>query len=70
MAVLKSDSKVITGHVAKSSKVRNRTLEKYFDTIQRMEGSFKGFYTKNIPRGDNEHADLIAKLVAQGFSYL
>jgi hypothetical protein len=46
MAVLKSDSKVITGHVVKSSKVRNPTLEKYFDTIQRMEGSFQGFYIK------------------------
>jgi hypothetical protein len=27
-------------------------------------------FCKNVPRGDNEHADLIAKLVAQGFSYL
>ena len=31
-----------------------------------MEASFKGFLVKNIPRGDNEQADLLAKSVAQG----
>ena len=31
-----------------------------------MEVSFEGFLVKNIPRGENEHADLLAKSVAQG----
>ena len=31
-----------------------------------MEASFEGFSVKNIPRGENEHADLLAKSVAQG----
>jgi hypothetical protein len=31
-----------------------------------MEASFKGFSVKNIPIGENEHADLLAKSVAQG----
>jgi hypothetical protein len=31
-----------------------------------MEASFKGFLVKNIPRGDNEQADLLAKSAAQG----
>jgi hypothetical protein len=31
-----------------------------------MEASFEGFSVKNIPRGDNEQADLLAKSVAQG----
>jgi hypothetical protein len=64
--VLKFDSQIITGHVNKSINERNPTLEKYLDTIQRMEGSFEGFSVKNIPRGDNEHADLLAKSDAQG----
>jgi hypothetical protein len=63
---LKSDSQVITGHVDKSSKARDLKLEKYLATVQRMEVSFEGLLVKNIPRGDNEHADLIAKLAAQG----
>jgi ribonuclease HI len=42
-AILKSDSQVITGHVGKSSKARDSKLEKYLDTVQRMEASSKGF---------------------------
>ena len=56
-AVLKSDSQVITGQVDKSSKARDLKLEKYLDTVRRMEASFEGFSLKNIPRGDNEQTD-------------
>jgi hypothetical protein len=31
-----------------------------------MEASFEGFSIKNIPRGENEHADLVAKSATQG----
>jgi hypothetical protein len=31
-----------------------------------LEASFEGFSVKNIPRGENEHADLLAKLATQG----
>jgi ribonuclease HI len=65
-ATLKSDSQVILGHIDKNSKARDPKLEKYLNTIRRMEVSFKGFSVKNIPRGENEHADLLAKSAAQG----
>jgi hypothetical protein len=65
-AILKTDSQVISGHVDKSSKARDPKLEKYLDTVRRLEASFECFSVKNIPRGDNEHADLLAKLAAQG----
>jgi ribonuclease HI len=65
--VLKSDSQVITDQVDKSSKARDPKLEKYLDTVRKMEASFEGFLVKNIPRGGNEQADLLAKSVAQGF---
>ena len=52
--VLKSDSQVITGQIDKSSKARDPKLEKYIDTVRRMEASFEGFLVKNIPRGENE----------------
>jgi ribonuclease HI len=67
-AVLKSDSQVITGHVDKSSKARDPKLKKYLDTVQRMEASIEGFLVKNIPRGYNEQADLLAKSAAHGAS--
>jgi ribonuclease HI len=65
-AVLKSDSQVITGHVDKSNRARDPKLEKYLNTVWRMEASSEGFSVKNIPRGENEHADLLAKSAAQG----
>jgi ribonuclease HI len=65
-AVLKTDSQVIAGHVYKSSKARDPKLEKYLDTVRRLEASFEGFSVKNIPRGENEHADLLAKSAAHG----
>jgi ribonuclease HI len=67
IAILKYYSQVIIGNVDKSSKVKDPKMEKYLDTVRRMEASFKGFSVKNIPRGDNEQADLLAKSVAQGF---
>jgi ribonuclease HI len=65
-AILKTNSQVISGHVDKSSKARDPKLEKYLDTVRRLEASFDGFSVKNIPRGENEYADMLAKSVAQG----
>jgi ribonuclease HI len=65
-AILKTNSQVIAGHVDKSSKAQDLKLEKYLDAVRRLEASFEGFSVKNIPRGENEHADLLAKSAAQG----
>jgi ribonuclease HI len=69
-AILKTDSQVISGHIDKSCKARDPKLKKYLDTVRRLEASFEGFSVKNIPRGENEHVDLLAKSVAQGLLYL
>jgi hypothetical protein len=50
-AVLKTDSQVISGHIDKSCKARDPNLEKYLDTVRRLETSFEGFSVKTIPRG-------------------
>jgi ribonuclease HI len=65
-AVLKTDSQVISGHIDKSCRARDPKLEKYLDTVRRLEASFEGFSFKNIPQGENEHANLLAKSAAQG----
>jgi ribonuclease HI len=69
-AVLKTDSQVISGDVDKSCRARDPNLEKYLDTVRRLEDSFEGFSVKNIPRGENEHADLLAKSVVGGLRLL
>jgi ribonuclease HI len=65
-AILKTDSQVISGHVDKCSKARDPKLEKYLDDVRRLEASFEGFSVNNIPRGENEHANLLAKSAAMG----
>jgi ribonuclease HI len=60
-AVLKSNSQVITGKVDKPSKAKKPVFEKYLDMVQRMQSSFEGFSMKNIPRLDNEQADILAR---------
>jgi hypothetical protein len=50
-ALLKSDSQVIAGQVDKSSKERDLKLEKYLDTVRRMEASFEGFLVKSVQKG-------------------
>jgi ribonuclease HI len=50
-AILKTDSQVISGHVDKSSKARDPKLEKYLDTVQRLEASFEGFLLRIIQEG-------------------
>jgi ribonuclease HI len=45
-AVLKTDSQVISGHVDKSSKARDPKLEKYLDTVRRLEASFEVFLSR------------------------
>jgi ribonuclease HI len=64
--ILKTDSQVISDHIDKNSKARDLKLEKYLATVRRLEASFVGFSVKNIPRGENEHADLLAKSATQG----
>jgi hypothetical protein len=34
--------------------------------VRRLEASFEGFFVKNIPRGENEHAYMFAKSAAKG----
>jgi ribonuclease HI len=48
--ILKTDSQVISGHVYKSSKARDPKLEKYLDTVRRLEASFEGFSVKKYSK--------------------
>jgi hypothetical protein len=50
----------------KNSLAKSSVLEKYLIIVQRMEASFGGFLVKNIPIGENEHAYMLVKFVAQG----
>ena len=64
-AVLKSDSKLVAGHVDKQFTVRDDTLAEYVAAVRSLEKCFKGFTIVHIPRAGNEEADALAKAAAQ-----
>jgi hypothetical protein len=57
-----------TGGQVKQSK--EFKLSEVPDMVRMMDSSFEGFPVKNIPRLDNEHADMLAKSTAQGLPLL
>ena len=65
-AILLSDSQVISDHIDKSLKAKEETLQKYLQTIRRMESHFEGFSVKKIARTQNDEADTLARAASQG----
>jgi ribonuclease HI len=56
-AIIKTDSQVISGHIKKSFKAREPELQKYLQTIRKIEGFFLGITTKPILWSENSKAD-------------
>jgi ribonuclease HI len=48
--ILKTDSQVISSHIDKSSKARDPKLEKYLDTVRRLEASFRRFFCQEYSK--------------------
>jgi ribonuclease HI len=63
--IIKTDSKVIQGHIEKESEARNPVLMKYLEKVREMERHFKGYSVQHIPRDDNNEADKLAKVAAR-----
>jgi ribonuclease HI len=62
---IKTDSKVIQGHIEKESEARNPVLMKYLEKVREMERHFKGYSVQHIPRDDNNEVDKLAKAAAR-----
>jgi ribonuclease HI len=48
-AIIKTDSQVISGHIDKSSKARDPKLEKYLDTVCRLD-FFQRFFCQEYSK--------------------
>lgn len=51
--LVKTDSKVVAGHVEKEYTAKEPELIKYLAVVRAMEKKFKGFTLKHIPSGKN-----------------
>jgi hypothetical protein len=63
--IIRTDLKVIQGHIEKESEARNPVLMKYLGKVREMERHFKGYLVQHIPRDDNNEADKLVKVAAR-----
>jgi hypothetical protein len=63
--VLRTDSKVVLGHIEKECIAREPMLERYLVVVQRMENYFKGLTMEYIECNKNAEADDLVKAVAR-----
>ncbi|XP_075663275.1 uncharacterized protein LOC142632832 [Castanea sativa] len=56
------DSKLIVGQVNGEFEARDERMKKYLSRVKGVLGMFKSFKVRQIPRGQNAHADSLAML--------
>ena len=59
---LYSDSRLVVGQVNGEFEDRDERMQGYLAKVQRAQAQFKSFILKQIPRGQNAHADSLAML--------
>jgi ribonuclease HI len=64
--IIKTDSKVVAGHVEKDYAAKDPTLMQYLTAVRSLERQFKGFTLQHVDRAKNEEADALAKAAARG----
>nr|AAP44597.1 putative polyprotein [Oryza sativa Japonica Group] len=64
--LIRTDSKLVAGHVDKSFEAKEEGMKKYLEAVRSMEKCFTGITVKHLPRDQNEEADALAKSAACG----
>jgi ribonuclease HI len=64
--IVKTDSKVVAGHVEKEYSAKDPALMEYLMTVRSLKRQFKGFTLQHVDRARNEEADTLAKAAARG----
>ena len=59
---LYSNSRLVVGQVNGDFEARDERMQGYLAKVQNARAQFKGFVLKQIPRGQNSHADSLAML--------
>nr|AAO37475.1 putative polyprotein [Oryza sativa Japonica Group]ABF96980.1 retrotransposon protein, putative, unclassified [Oryza sativa Japonica Group] len=64
--LIRTDSKLVAGHVDKSFEAKEEGMKRYLEVVRSMEKRFVGITVEHLPRGQNEQADALAKSAAFG----
>ena len=57
-----SDSRLVVGQVNGEFKAKDERIQGYLITVRQAQARFKSFTLRQIPRGQNSHADSLAML--------
>nr|AAO19368.1 putative polyprotein [Oryza sativa Japonica Group] len=64
--LIRTDSKLVVGHVDKSFEAKEEGMKRYLDAVRSIEKCFSGITVEHLPRGQNEEANALAKSAACG----
>nr|ABB47092.1 retrotransposon protein, putative, Ty3-gypsy subclass [Oryza sativa Japonica Group] len=64
--LIRTDSKLVAGHVDKSFEAKEEGMKKYLEAVRSMEKCFTGITVKHLPRDQNGETDALAKSTACG----
>jgi ribonuclease HI len=64
--LIRTDYKLVAGHVDKSFGAIEEGMKRYLEAVRSMEKCFTGITVEHLPRGYNEEADALAKSAACG----
>nr|AAX96424.1 retrotransposon protein, putative, Ty3-gypsy sub-class [Oryza sativa Japonica Group] len=64
--LIRTDSKLVAGHVDKSFEAKEEGMKRYLEAIRSMEKCFTGITVEHLPSGQNEEADALVKSAACG----
>nr|ABG22552.1 retrotransposon protein, putative, unclassified, expressed [Oryza sativa Japonica Group] len=56
--LIRTDSKLVAGHVDKSFEAKEEGMKRYLEVVRSMEKCFTGITVEHLPRGQNEEAHL------------
>jgi ribonuclease HI len=68
--LIRTDSKLVAGHVDKSFVAKEEGMKRYLEAVRSMEKYFTGITVEHLPRGQNEEADALVKSAACGGPHL
>nr|CAE03827.1 OSJNBb0013J13.4 [Oryza sativa Japonica Group] len=68
--LIRTDSKLVAGHVDKSFEAKEEGMNRYLEAVRSTEKCFTGITVEHLPRDQNEEADALAKSAACGGPHL
>nr|GEY11712.1 hypothetical protein [Tanacetum cinerariifolium] len=64
------DSKLVANQVNEIYIAKESSMIKYLEKVKNLASTFKGFFIKQIPRGENKIADALSKIASTSFAHL